>query len=73
MVQRGEIVEQGRRRGMVGAELPLAEFECFTEKCNRLLVPAGLIEGLPLAIGLHKRLGLRVQVRGPQPQDGQDE
>ena len=61
VVQRGEVVEKNRRSLMVGAELPLAEFKRLAPERNRLLVPAGLVEGLALIVGLHQRLGLGVQ------------
>ena len=72
-VQLGEFVEQERRGGMDGAELSFPEFECFAVKRNRLLVPAGLEEILPLAVSRHQGLGLCLPAGGPQPQDGQDE
>jgi hypothetical protein len=56
---------------MVRTELLFAEFECFTVKWDGLLVSACLIESFALAVGLHQRVGLGMQGRGPEEQSYQ--
>ena len=43
----------------------IPEFERFTVKWNRLLVPTCLVENLTLSEGLHQRLGLGVKPSRP--------